>query len=583
MTNQKRPTGLTWGQTGWNSPSVACRSARRLSRSTTASTGRSRRRSRAARLRPGDRLPSERSLCDELGVSRATVRRAIEELAGDGLVESRGRGSFVTGDALVEPPNTLMSLSELGRSRGLDGQRARARAPRCGRRRSTRRRRSGSRPAPSCSSSSACGCSTACRSRSTSTGCRCGSRRSSTELDFTAASLYEALERAGHAPARADYELEARGAEAPAAELLGLAAGAPVLFATTVAFGEDGRVVDLGQTVYRADRYRFQATLTRRVQRERESGNEESIALREPCRSSLAIAVAACGGTPGEEKPGHDERARPAASVKTSGFESLGPVTLKVDLGRGLGRAAATRSRRSRKSFEQKYPNVTVKITFRDFASWIKQAKLVAVVRTTRRTSSRGNQGYQLDGELVKAGLILPLDKYAKAYGWDKSFTPETLQQFEWTDDGKTFGEGTLWGVAQTGQSVGVFANKKKLAAAGIDPASLKTFDDFDAALAKLRGVAAGRRAGDHARQQGPVRARSTSGAASRAPTRRRRTSATGSSSRTARRSTPRATSSRSRSSRSGRTRATSAKGDAYNSRNDSRRRRSRSARARAR
>ena len=70
----------------------------------------------------------------------------------------------------------------------------------------------------------------------------------------------------------------------------------------------------------------------------------------------------------------------------------------------------------------------------------------------------------------MKAGLILPLDEYAKAYGWDKSYTPETLQQFEWTDDGKTFGEGTLWGVAQTGQSVGVFANKKKLGRAGSIP-----------------------------------------------------------------------------------------------------------------
>src|SRR5215204_1049460 len=70
-------------------------------------------------LQPGDRLPSERWLCDELGVSRATVRRAIEELTADGLVEGRGRGSFVTGDALAEPAGTLMSLSELGRSRGL--------------------------------------------------------------------------------------------------------------------------------------------------------------------------------------------------------------------------------------------------------------------------------------------------------------------------------------------------------------------------------------------------------------------------------------------------------------------------------
>ncbi len=71
-------------------------------------------------LLPGDRLPSERWLCDELGVSRATVRRALEELMADGMVESRGRGSFVTGEALVEPPNTLMGLTELGRSRGLE-------------------------------------------------------------------------------------------------------------------------------------------------------------------------------------------------------------------------------------------------------------------------------------------------------------------------------------------------------------------------------------------------------------------------------------------------------------------------------
>ena len=70
----------------------------------------------------------------------------------------------------------------------------------------------------------------------------------------------------------------------------------------------------------------------------------------------------------------------------------------------------------------------------------------------------------------MKAGLILPLDEYAKAYGWDESYTPETLQQFKWTDDGQTFGEGTLWGVAQTGQSTGVFANMAKLEAGGRRP-----------------------------------------------------------------------------------------------------------------
>ena len=201
----------------------------------------------------------------------------------------------------------------------------------------------------------------------------------------------------------------------------------------------------------------------------------------------LALALAAPGAAGRRDRTSPSDKAAgtPADQVKTDGFEDLGPVTLKVISSEGSGGPRDALKALS-KSFEEKYPNVTVKISFRDFAAWTKQAKLVASSDNPPDVFG-GNQGYQLDGELVKAGLILPLTEYAKAYGWDESYSPETLQQFEWTDDGQKFGEGTLWGVAQTGQSVGVFASKKKLDAAGVDPASLKTFDEFDAALAKLR------------------------------------------------------------------------------------------------
>lgn len=48
-------------------------------------------------LKPGDRLPPERELAAELGVSRPSLREAIQKLASKGLVQSRqGGGTYVT-------------------------------------------------------------------------------------------------------------------------------------------------------------------------------------------------------------------------------------------------------------------------------------------------------------------------------------------------------------------------------------------------------------------------------------------------------------------------------------------------------
>lgn len=45
---------------------------------------------------PGDPIPSERTLCEQLGVSRPTLRSAVDELVATGLlVREHGRGMFV--------------------------------------------------------------------------------------------------------------------------------------------------------------------------------------------------------------------------------------------------------------------------------------------------------------------------------------------------------------------------------------------------------------------------------------------------------------------------------------------------------
>ncbi len=48
------------------------------------------------RLRPGDKLPSERELSDQLGVGRSSVREALRALELLGLIETRrGEGTFL--------------------------------------------------------------------------------------------------------------------------------------------------------------------------------------------------------------------------------------------------------------------------------------------------------------------------------------------------------------------------------------------------------------------------------------------------------------------------------------------------------
>ena len=45
----------------------------------------------------GDAIPSERQLCVDLGVSRLTVRAALDDLVREGLlVRKRGSGTFVS-------------------------------------------------------------------------------------------------------------------------------------------------------------------------------------------------------------------------------------------------------------------------------------------------------------------------------------------------------------------------------------------------------------------------------------------------------------------------------------------------------
>jgi len=94
------------------------------------------------------------------------------------------------------------------------------------------------------------------------------------------------------------------------------------------------------------------------------------------------------------------------------------------------------------------------------------------------------NQGGGDMGALVKEKLLIPLDGYAKQYGWTTRFPDSILKRNRWSDK-QEFGSGNLYGVASLGEMVGLYYNKALLDKAGI--AVPKTLAEFEAAMAKLK------------------------------------------------------------------------------------------------
>lgn len=72
-------------------------------------------------LRPGDKLPPEPTLCEQLGVSRLTLREAVNTLKSEGMVYSaQGKGTFVS-CSMEQISNTLnnnLGITEMIESTG---------------------------------------------------------------------------------------------------------------------------------------------------------------------------------------------------------------------------------------------------------------------------------------------------------------------------------------------------------------------------------------------------------------------------------------------------------------------------------
>ncbi|WP_031504968.1 GntR family transcriptional regulator [Pseudothermotoga hypogea] len=70
--------------------------------------------------KPGDRIPPEIELVKSFGVSRLTIRRALEELKSEGLISRhKGKGTFIVGKKEEESMNVLKGFTDKAKEEGL--------------------------------------------------------------------------------------------------------------------------------------------------------------------------------------------------------------------------------------------------------------------------------------------------------------------------------------------------------------------------------------------------------------------------------------------------------------------------------
>jgi len=206
---------------------------------------------------PGDTLPTETDLEQRFGVSRITIRRAVAELAAEGLVTRRqGRGTFVRGTQITQDLGLLTSWTSSIRQMGYEPQTMDTQIE-------------VTQPNPEIRALLAISEREQVvrvdrvRFASGEPICLMTNYVSLSLLPDLPAnglvndSLFDTMMSAGLRPARAEDTVEAFAASHEQAELLQVEEGAPILQVTRVSWDLAGQPLDVAVVANRADRFRY--------------------------------------------------------------------------------------------------------------------------------------------------------------------------------------------------------------------------------------------------------------------------------------------------------------------------------------
>jgi GntR family transcriptional regulator len=213
----------------------------------------------------GMAIPSERELCARYGVSRMTLRRALDELARQGYVVRRQGAATCTAQPKISQRLTILSFTEDMRRRGLSTT---------SRLISAGGQAAGARLATRLQLSVTDQVMTIGRLRIAG-----GEPMAIEWLNFPISlvpgldagdleneSFYSILKaRFGIEIAGGSQTIEPTVTDAHDARLLGVPVHSPALFVERVTWTNTGRVIEFTQSTYRGDRYRFEVELTPRA------------------------------------------------------------------------------------------------------------------------------------------------------------------------------------------------------------------------------------------------------------------------------------------------------------------------------
>ena len=189
--------------------------------------------------------------------------------------------------------------------------------------------------------------------------------------------------------------------------------------------------------------------------------------------AALALAACAPGSGAGTQPVEVDEITAPVTAEQVA---ELGDVTLRVWADAGEEATLETLI----PEYEDTYPNVTVDVTYKGWDD-LMGTVVNAMNGDNPPDVTNGNQGFATMGTMVKGGMLRPLDDVIDAYGIADGLPESGFAPNRWNEAGTEWGDGPIYGQGGATQPLGLFFNRAKLDALGIEAPD--SISDLEAAL----------------------------------------------------------------------------------------------------